>query len=82
MQAEEALGFSRPEGLDHKRILYCCTLYVNKKEKKEKIELLKVRAKLVKRLFNWGTTQWLHSTRTVNWVTTILPPTLNSPKMW
>jgi hypothetical protein len=34
MQPEEAFGFSRAEGLDHKQILYCCTLYVNKKEGK------------------------------------------------
>ena len=34
MQPEEAFGISRAEGLDHKQILYCCTLYVNKKEGK------------------------------------------------
>ena len=34
MQPEEEFGFSRAEGLDHKQILYCCTLYVNKKEGK------------------------------------------------
>jgi len=49
MQPEEAFGFSRAKGLDHKQIVYCCTLYVNKKEK---IELLKIRARLVKRLIN------------------------------
>ena len=34
MQPEEAFGLSRAEGLDLKQILYCCTLYVNKKERK------------------------------------------------
>jgi hypothetical protein len=30
MQPEEPFGFSRAEGLDHKTMIYCCTLYVNK----------------------------------------------------
>jgi hypothetical protein len=41
-----------------------------------------VRSSLVFSSCHAGTTQRLHSTLTVNWVTTILSPTLNSPKMW
>jgi hypothetical protein len=47
MQPEEAFGFSRAEGLDHKQILYCCTLYVNKKEGKGVEEGFDANARLV-----------------------------------